>query len=201
MIITIDGYSWLGKSYIGERLSHKLQIDFFSTGKLVRFVAYKFMELEDGILTEKAVVEKALRCVEEYEFQDLIECGYLYDDKTEQALKIVEKYAFVDRRLENILKRYTQGKNFVLDGRFTFNIFPAAYRKYFFHSTVEKRAELVAKIKKISFEDAVSYIQYRDSFEREVHVSEDVCVLDPFEKSEGKLIEYLLKDIAEPKRA
>ena len=75
MIITIDGYSWLGKSYIGERLSHKLQIDFFSTGKLVRFVAYKFMELEDGILTEKAVVEKALRCVEEYEFQDLIECG------------------------------------------------------------------------------------------------------------------------------
>ena len=60
---------------------------------------------------------------------------------------------------------------------------------------------MVAKIKKVSFEDAVSYIHYRDSFEKEVHIPEDVCVLDPFEKSEGKLIEYLLKDMAEPKRA
>lgn len=200
MIITIDGYSWLGKSYIGERLSHKLEIGFFSTGMLVRFVACKFVELENGISTEKAAVEKALRCVEESQFKDLTGCKFLYDDKTEQALKIVEKYSFVDRRLENILKHYVQGKSFILDGRFTFNIFPLAYRKYYFRSTVERRAELVSKIKNISFEDAVSYIHYRDSFEKEVYVPENVCVLDPFEKPTDKLIEYLLKDISEPKR-
>ena len=40
MIITIDGYSCQGKSYVGRALAEEMGLEFLATGRLVRYVAF-----------------------------------------------------------------------------------------------------------------------------------------------------------------
>ena len=48
MIITIDGYSCQGKVTSGER-AEEMGLEFLATGRLVRYVAFLFNQLQDGI--------------------------------------------------------------------------------------------------------------------------------------------------------
>lgn len=200
MIITIDGFSCLGKSYIGEKVAKHLGIDFFSTGKLVRFVAGTFVSLQSEISQEEVAVKKAVEIAEKTELEEIQNCPWLQERNTELALQTVEKYLFVDERLQKVLKRYVEKRNILLDGRFTFLIFPDAYRKYYFQSSVEMRVELVSRVKHMSREEALIYISYRDSFEKAVKVPESVRVIDPFSApfgiSSDNFLQFLLDDIS-----
>lgn len=200
MIITIDGYSCLGKSYIGGKVAKHLGIEFFSTGKLVRFVAGTFVRLQSEISQEELAVKKAVEIAEKTEIEEIQACPWLRERNTELALQTVEKYSFVDERLQKVLKRCVEKRNILLDGRFTFLIFPDAYRKYYFQSSPEMRAKLVSRVKHMSWEEALRYISYRDSFEKDVKVPGTVKVLDPFSApfgiSSDDFLQFLLDDIS-----
>lgn len=56
MIITIDGISGQGKSTVGETLAERLGYDFLSTGKMVRYVAYKLMNDKSDALSPEMIV-------------------------------------------------------------------------------------------------------------------------------------------------
>lgn len=200
MIITIDGYSCLGKSYIGGKVAKHLGIEFFSTGRLVRFVAGTFVRLQSEISQEELAIKKAVEIAEKTEIEEIQVCPWLRERNTELALQTVEKYSFVDERLQKVLKRCVEKRNILLDGRFTFLIFPDAYRKYYFQSSPEMRAKLISRVKHMSREEALRYISYRDSFEKDVKVPETVKVLDPFSApfgiSSDDFLQFLLDDIS-----
>ena len=60
MIITIDGYSCQGKSYVGRALAEEMGLEFLATGRLVRYVAFLFNQLQDGISDTEVLLQKAV---------------------------------------------------------------------------------------------------------------------------------------------
>ena len=194
MVITIDGISWLGKSYIGKKLAEALEIDFFSTGLLVRLVAYKFVLCKSNYNDEYSAVKYAVETVNNNEIENILNYD-LYNTSVENALKIIAKYNFVAPSLNSILRIYVRNKTIILDGRFTFSLFPDANKKYYFRSTIENRVELYRKVKNVSIEEAIQYINFRDSFEENIVLPKDVIVIDPFNFSTEEIIEFLREDI------
>ena len=199
MIITIDGFSCLGKSYIGDNISKRLGIEFLSTGKLVRYVAGTFASLQQEISQEETAVTRAVEITEKTEMEEIRNCPWLKKSDTELYLPVVEKYSFVDERLQVVLRKYVEGRDILLDGRYTFLIFPDAYRKYYLQSSVEMRAKLITQKNGMSWEEALSYLSFRDSFEKVVTVPESVRILDPFSApfgiSKDIFLKFLLDDI------
>ena len=194
MIITIDGYSWLGKSYIGERLAMEMGIDYFPTGILVRFVASELSIDKRKKIAYEDAIKKAIKVLENTDIKS-IKYQQLYTQKIECHLKMIAKFPFVTSELNKILKKYIANKDIVLDGHFTFVLFPEAYRKFYFLSTIEKRAALVSKVKKIDIGKAIEYIQYRDSFEENIVIPENVHTIDPFSYSTDELIRTMMEEI------
>lgn len=196
MIITLDGFCCQGKSYLGKKLAGELGLEFFSTGMLVRFVAYNFTKLRDEISDKKMILEKAIKITEATEIDEIKMCEYLHTKDTEKALKIVSEYPFVDERLVKVLITYAKNRDIILDGRFTFNIFPDAHRNYYFKTTIEKRAKLASKSRKISLDEAIEYINFRDSFEKDLDIRESVRVIELSTfTNEYEIINYMKEDI------
>lgn len=194
MIITIDGYSWLGKSYYGKKIANELNFEFLSTGILVRMVAMELIETLRIYSEEKKAVEEALLRVSE--IKDINVCNdFLYSERVEMKLKTLSKYSFVNDGLKSVLVKYVNNRDIVLDGRYTFEIFPNAYRRYYFESSCENRAMLVSTIKKISITEAKKYILFRDSFEQKLEIPDNICIIDPFLFKEDILIKHIIGDI------
>ena len=63
MIITIDGLSFQGKSYICEHLANRIGFKFFSTGILVRYIAFQY-NLMTPNQNEIETLEKAVSIME-----------------------------------------------------------------------------------------------------------------------------------------
>lgn len=195
MLITIDGYSCQGKSYFGEQIAQKMGLSFFSTGLLVRFIAYHYGRSEKRDTEPMLAIQNALGVLEKTDIDDIILMENLRQLKTERYLKEISQFSFIMPALQRKLKSYVYGKNILLDGRYTFYIFPEADRKYYFRSTIENRISLVVRAKGLSYKEARAYVLYRDSFEEEVVVPNSVTIIDPFAFSKDSLVDYLLKDI------
>ena len=195
MLITIDGYSCQGKSYFGNQIAERLGLDFFPTGVLVRFVAHQYgfsnMREMDPVLA----IQHALDMLEHTDIHDIIGCSVLRNPQTEKYLKDIADYPFIMPTLQRKLKSFVKGKNVLLDGRYTFDIFPEAHRKYYFRSSVENRMKLVMQAKNMGYEEAKNYIEYRDSFEDSVVIPDSVTIIDPFSFHNNKLLDFLLEDI------
>lgn len=195
MLITIDGYSCQGKSYLGEQIAKRMGLSFFSTGLLVRFIAYHYGLLKNRNVEPMLAIQNALDILEKTDIDDIITLASLRELETETYLQDISNFPFIMSILQRKLKSYAYGKDILLDGRYTFNIFPEANRKYYFRSTVENRISLVVRTKGLSYEEAHTYVLYRDSFEEIVVVPNSVMIIDPFSFSRDSLLDYLLKDI------
>ena len=196
MIITIDGYSCQGKSYIGRTLSNTLELEFLSTGKIVRYVAYQYTKIQDRETKTEHLLDKAVEIMKNTSIPDILKCEYLDTRITEQTLRIVAEYPYVFDSVVEVIIDYASNRNIVLDGRFTFNIFPNAHRCYYFLSSIERRASLVSRSKNISHEEALDYIQFRDSFEKKYIIPDYVkkVNMDSY-PSADVLVQYLKNDV------
>lgn len=195
MIITIDGYSSQGKTYIGSKLAKELQMEFLATGSIVRYTAYLYT-IYNNHSDEHSIWQKAIREMQTTSMQDLLACPYLKDAKTEEALLSAASDPDVFAQVVEKIILYAKGRNIFLDGRFTFDIFPDAYRSYYFCSTKQRRAALYAREHGITMEEAFRYITFRDSFEKNYTIPNHVKVirLDNFLNADA-VLSYLLKDI------
>lgn len=196
MIITIDGYCCQGKSFVGRELAKALGLEFLSTGNIVRYVAFVFTELQDGESDTTVLMEKAVKVMKSKSMNEIVNCEYLETEKTERALKIAAECPYVFEEVVKVIISYASSRNIVLDGRFTFDIFPHAYRNYYFQSSIERRASLAAKSENISYDEAVRYIAFRDSFEKKYDIPKYVRVieLDSFSSTDD-LVQYLKNDV------
>ena len=196
MIITIDGYSCQGKSYVGRALAEEMGLEFLATGRLVRYVAFLFNQLQDGISDTEVLLKKAVEIMKSTAVCDIVNCEYLETEETERTLKITSEYPFVFEQVVRVIRAYAADRDIVLDGRFTFNIFPHAHRSYYFRSSVQRRASLEVSSKNMSYDEALRYIAFRDSFEKQYDLPERVRIIDlaPDIRA-GDLIQYLKNDI------
>lgn len=198
MIITIDGFSGQGKSYFGKKISDKLGVNHLSTGLIFRLVVWEYSRLfrKNHSADAYILLEKALDRLDRTELSALISMKELKEPDTEKYFKEVLPYhSAILPRLQKRLFEYIQDESMVLDGRFTFQIFPEAKRKYYFKSSIEDRANLRSATKNISFEEAIAYIRYRDSIEEEFQLPNDVQVINPFKFTKETLTDYLIRDI------
>lgn len=196
MIITIDGYSCQGKTHIGKRLAEMLGIEFLSTGNIVRFTAFWYNRFISNNSDEHSAWMQAIEVMHKTSIKEIVACPYLNELNTEKSLE----YAASDPSVfENVVKKiieYAQGKDIVLDGRFTFELFPEAYRNYYFHSSIKRRAFIYAKSKGVSFDEASNYIKFRDSFEKTYVIPSSVKLiyLDDFSNADV-VLQFLKNDL------
>ena len=195
MLITIDGYSCQGKSFFGQKIANIMGLSFFSTGRLVRFVAYCYGLSKYRDTEPVRAIQDALNILEKTEVDDIISMPSLCESETELYLKDISDCPFIMPTLQQKLESYVRGKDILLDGRYTFNIFPEADRKYYFRTAVENRISLVMRAKGLPYEDACAYVHYRDSFEVPVSIPNSVMIIDPFLFKKDSLVDYLMKDI------
>lgn len=196
MVITIDGYCSQGKSFTAKELARQLKMEYFSTGKLVRYVAYLYSIL---LLDDKDSNSAIYNAVEQMKNTDILQidgCEQLKTAATETAMKTVAECPYVFEQVIDVIKNFAGSRDIVLDGRFTFNIIPNAERSYYFMSSRERRIALTMKSKQCSYEKAAEYIAFRDSFEKKYDLPEKVKVvmLDEFNSAES-LVQYLMNDV------
>lgn len=196
MIITIDGYSNQGKSYIGRILAKECGLEFLSTGNLVRYVAVQYNRIQDGTKDPVSVLRQAVKMMKAANMEEIVSCEELKTTETEKTLPLIAQHPFVYDEGVRVIIRYAENRNILLDGRFTFQFIPNAHRYYYFKSSIEGRARLAAKAKKISYEEALEVIAFRDSFEPQCTVPSYVQVIMPerFTSTEA-LIAFLKDDI------
>lgn len=196
MIITIDGYSSQGKSYIGKTLAKECGLEFLSTGNIVRYVAVQYNRLYDGTTEPASVLRQAVKIMQAANMDKIVSCEDLKTAGTELTLKIVAQHPFVYDEVVKVIIRYAENRNIILDGRFTFKFLPNAHRNYYFISSDDRRVYLAAKARKISHEDAREYLAFRDSFEPQCIVAPYVRVIEPETfVSAAALLQYLKDDI------
>ena len=197
MIITIDGYCSQGKSFIARKLARQLEMEYFSTGKFVRYVAhvYSTMLLLDD-LDSNSAIQIAVEQMKKTDITQIDGCKQLKTELTEKAMKIVAQCPYVFEQVIDVIKYFVGSRDIVLDGRFTFDIIPNAERSYYFISSKERRITLAMKSKQYSYEEAAEYIAFRDSFEKKYNLPEKVKVimLDEFNSAEN-LVQYLMNDV------
>lgn len=196
MIITIDGISCQGKSYIGKRLANELEMEFLSTGKIVRYVAYIYSTFQDVDKDSNSLLENAVEIMKHTEMKTIVNCPFLNSEKTEIAMKIAAGYPYVFDEVVKVIINYAINRDIILDGRFTYLLFPKAHRSYYFISSLERRIALISSARKMSRDEAISYISFRDSFEKTYSIPTGVKIvqLDNFISSDD-LIKYLKNDV------
>ena len=178
VLITIDGYCCQGKSTLGRRLAEELHLEFLSTGKIIRYVAYQFLRMQKEGLEEEEAIRRAVEFTKFRSIAQILQCEELQERETENALKLMADYPFVDEDIAAVVQQYGSGRDILLDGRFTFNIFPNAYRNYYLISPVELRVQFAMRSKQIGYEDALAYIEFRDSFEKHYSLPAFVQIID-----------------------
>lgn len=196
LVITIDGHSWLKKTYIGKKLAAKMDMDFLSTGLWVRLVALEFSDLvEKGESSQDAIV-CALEKMKNSSLSDL-QNDQLYSARVEHGTKKVVAFPSTFPMIGKKISDLAKNVNIVLDGRRSFHWIPDADVCFYFSTSIENRAALVKSVKRISTKEAMEYIEFRDSFEIPVTVPEWVIRMDPYDYGDDELINHMIRIIKE----
>ncbi len=196
MIITLDGFSSQGKSSVGKALAEALGLSFFSIGSLFRFLAEEYRRHPDVQKDPEEAARAAVKVLESVSVEEILSTPAREERAAEETLSLVTAFDFVYRAAAKKAKDYLTGKDYVVDGRFGFLLFPHAERRYYFVSSIERRCRLSAKSRHFTPEEARAYIAHRDSFEiiYEIPTSVKTVLLDRFSSVE-EIVAFLLDDL------
>jgi cytidylate kinase len=180
--IAIDGYSSTGKSTIARQLANLLHYVYVDTGAMYRAVTYFAMQnnfISDTFFLKEELINALNNIHIHFKFNE--ELGFaevfLNNVNVEREIRTLAVSSFVSKvavisevRRKLVEQQQEMGKNVgvVMDGRDIGTVvFPNATLKFFMTASAEKRAkrrydELINKGEKVSFEDILKNIQYRD---------------------------------------
>ena len=197
MIITMDGYCCQGKSTIGRKLADSIGWEFLSIGKVFRFVAVTFaIWKQDEDVSEFERLQIAIDIMKQTDMSLILSHGTTTNPTIEQVLERITTYPMLHEAVAEKMTDYAKDRQIILDGRVGWQLFPHAYRNYFFVTSPEKRATFAMASRGLSYEEAQKYITFRDSFEIKYDYPDYVrfIALDNFQTVED-IVAFIRQDV------
>ena len=141
-LVTIDGPSGVGKTTLGSLLAKELNSNFFSSGKLYRYIAkYLISHPSSGVSDISLDINDELEItLNSFSYQDI----ELYDkdvnSKSSEIAKLKEVRKLVAESLQNLAKKLSSG--LIIEGRDMGSVvFPDADLKIYLDADIDIRAQ------------------------------------------------------------
>ena len=141
-LVTIDGPSGVGKTTLGSLLAKELNSNFFSSGKLYRYIAkYLISHPSSDVSDISLVINDELKItLNSFSYQDI----ELYDkdvnSKSSEIAKLKEVRKLVAESLQNLTKKLSSG--LIIEGRDMGSVvFPDADLKIYLDADIDIRAQ------------------------------------------------------------
>ena len=141
-LVTIDGPSGVGKTTLGSLLAKELNSNFFSSGKLYRYIAkYLISHPNSGVSDIFLDINDELEItLNSFSYQDI----ELYDkdvnSKSSEIAKLKEVRKLVADSLQNLTKKLSSG--LIIEGRDMGSVvFPDADLKIYLDADIDIRAQ------------------------------------------------------------
>ncbi|MDA9655616.1 (d)CMP kinase [Candidatus Actinomarina] len=141
-LVTIDGPSGVGKTTLGSLLAKELNSNFFSSGKLYRYIAkYLISHPSSGVSDIFLDINDELEItLNSFSYQDI----ELYDkdvnSKSSEIAKLKEVRKLVADSLQNLTKKLSSG--LIIEGRDMGSVvFPYADLKIYLDADIDIRAQ------------------------------------------------------------
>ena len=193
MIIAIDGPAGSGKSTTAKLLAEKLGYVYLDTGAMYRAITLFFIDnkndLKDLSLLSKSLNEVNIFIKYEKDFKIFINhlnvTNRIRESNVDRMVSYISKLDFVRNKLIIIQRKFSEGKNIVVEGRdIASNVFPNADFKFFLNADINERAKRRLKDKQyasMSIENLVKEIKKRDMIDSNREISPLIKVDDAIE--------------------
>lgn len=193
MIIAIDGPAGSGKSTTAKLLAEKLGYVYLDTGAMYRAITVFFIDnkndLKDLKLLSESLEEVNIFIKYEKDFKifinDVNVNNRIRESNVDNMVSSVSKLDFVRNKLIIIQRKFSEGKNIVVEGRdIGSNVFPNADFKFFLNADINERARRRLKDKQytsMSIENLVKEIKKRDMIDSNREISPLIKVDDAIE--------------------
>ena len=160
-LVTIDGPSGVGKTTLGSLLAKELNSNFFSSGKLYRYIAkYLISHPNSGVSDIFLDINDELEItLNSFSYQDI----ELYDkdvnSKSSEIAKLKEVRKLVAESLQNLTKKLSSG--LIIEGRDMGSVvFPEADLKIYLDASLEVRAK--RRLQQSNESETLEDLQKRD---------------------------------------
>lgn len=180
--IAIDGFSSTGKSTIAKQLAKQLAYVYVDSGAMYRAVTLYAMQqkiISEEYFYKEKLISNLGNINLDFKFNSFLGFSEIYlntinveqEIRTLEVSKLVSKVAEVSevrRKLVEQQQIMGKDKGVVMDGRDIGTVvFPDAELKLFMNASAEKRAqrrfdELVKRGDKVTFEEILNNVQFRD---------------------------------------
>lgn len=193
MIIAIDGPAGSGKSTTAKLLAEELGFLYLDTGAMYRAITLFFInnkiDLKDFNMLSKSLedVDIDIKCENDFKIfiNDIDVTGKIRQSNVDRMVSNVSKLALVRNRLIIIQRKFSIGKNIVVEGRdIGSNVFPNADFKFFLIADIYERAKRRLKDKQYSsmtLEKLIKEIKKRDMIDSNREISPLIKVDDAIE--------------------
>ena len=193
MIIAIDGPAGSGKSTTAKLLAEKLGYVYLDTGAMYRAITLFFIDnkndLKDLSLLSKSLNEVNIFIKYEKDFKIFINhlnvTNRIRESNVDRMVSYISKLDFVRNKLISIQRKFSEGKNIVVEGRdISSNVFPNADFKFFLNADINERAKRRLKDKQyssMSIENLIKEIKKRDMIDSNREISPLIKVDDAIE--------------------
>lgn len=194
MLITIDGGNGLGKSTAGRKLAARLGIDFFSTGRLIRWLALDYKTRIDAGQRHETIMPILHGSISNDTLRELKDrpSPELCDASLTPYFGTITADAAMLKVVDTILAEYRASTSVVFDGRNLYEVFPDADVHFYFASSKEDRLRVLAASEYLTLDQASLRLDARDAQERSFDVPYSrLHVLDPFAYSLEGLVDAM----------
>ncbi len=208
MIIAIDGPAGSGKSTTAKLLAKELGYVYLDTGAMYRAITLFFInnknDLSDLNKLSKSLekINISIKCESDFKiFINNIDLSdKIRESNVDRLVSDVSKLSFVRNKLILIQRKFSEGKNIVVEGRdIGSNVFPNADFKFFLNADINERAKRRLKDKQyrgMTIEHLVKEIKKRDMIDSNREISPLIKVNDAIEINTTSLtIEQQVKKI------
>ena len=141
-LVTIDGPSGVGKTTLGSLLAKELNSNFFSSGKLYRYIAkYLISHPSSGISDISLDINDELKItLNSFSYQDIELYEKDVNSKSSEIAKLKEVRKLVAESLQNLTKKLSSG--LIIEGRDMGSVvFPDADLKIYLDADIDIRAQ------------------------------------------------------------
>ena len=141
-LVTIDGPSGVGKTTLGSLLAKELNSNFFSSGKLYRYIAkYLISHPSSGVSDISLDINDKLEItLNSFSYQDIELYEKDVNSKSSEIAKLKEVRKLVAESLQNLTKKLSSG--LIIEGRDMGSVvFPDADLKIYLDADIDIRAQ------------------------------------------------------------